>query len=56
MTVAAVTNTDTTISGTPTTLLRWAWNRATPGQPPAVTIDGNADLTELRRCVVIATQ
>jgi uncharacterized protein (TIGR03083 family) len=56
MTVAAVTNTDVTISGTPTALLRWAWSRATPGQPPAVTINGNADLTELRRCVVIATQ
>jgi uncharacterized protein (TIGR03083 family) len=56
MTVAAFTNTDVTISGTPTALLRWAWHRATPGEPPAVTINGNADLTELRRCVVIATQ
>jgi uncharacterized protein (TIGR03083 family) len=56
-TAAAVTNTDATITGAPTALLRWAWNRATPGEPPAVTIDGPAaDLTELRRCIVIATQ
>ena len=56
MTVATFTNTDTTITGTPTALLCWAWNRATPGEPPAVTIKGNADLTELRQCITIATQ
>jgi uncharacterized protein (TIGR03083 family) len=57
MTVAEFTNTDTTITGTPPALLRWTWNRETPGEPPAVTIDGPAaDLTELRRCIVIATQ
>ena len=56
MTVAAVTNTDATITGTPTALLRWAWNRATPGEPPAVTIKGNPDLTELRHCITTATQ
>jgi len=56
MTPATFTNTDTTITGTPAALLRWAWNRTTPGEPPAITIDGNPDLTEFRRCVVIATQ
>jgi uncharacterized protein (TIGR03083 family) len=56
MTPATFTNADTTITGTPTALLRWAWNRTTPGEPPAITIDGNPDLTEFRRCVVIATQ
>ena len=56
MTPATFTNTDTRITGTPTALLRWAWNRETPGEPPAIMIGGNADLTEFRRCVVIATQ
>jgi uncharacterized protein (TIGR03083 family) len=56
MTVAEFTYTDTTITGTPTALLRWAWNRETPGEPSPVTIEGLADLTEFRRCVVIATQ
>jgi uncharacterized protein (TIGR03083 family) len=56
MTVATFTNTDTTVTGTPTALLRWAWNRETPAEPSLVTIEGNADLAEFRRCVVIATQ
>jgi uncharacterized protein (TIGR03083 family) len=56
MTVAAHTNTDTTITATPPALLRWAWNRETPGEPPAVTIQGNPDLTELRHCITTATQ
>jgi uncharacterized protein (TIGR03083 family) len=56
MTPATFTDTDTTISGTPTALLRWAWNRDAPGEPPAISINGNPDLTEFRRCVVIATQ
>lgn len=55
-TASAVTNTDSTITGTPAALLRWVWNRETPGDPSAVTINGPADLTELRRCIVIATQ
>jgi uncharacterized protein (TIGR03083 family) len=56
MTVAAVTNTDVTISGTPTALLRWSWNRETPGAPSTITIKGHPDLTELRRCITVATQ
>ena len=48
---------DVTVSGTPTDVLRWAWNRETPGEPSRVTIDGDAGaLAEFRRCVVIATQ
>jgi uncharacterized protein (TIGR03083 family) len=48
---------DVTVSGTPTDVLRWAWNRETPGDPSRVTIEGDADaLAEFRRCVVIATQ
>lgn len=48
---------DVTISGTPADLLRWAWNRETPASPTSVKIEGNpAALTELRQCVVEATQ
>ena len=48
---------DVTVSGAPTDVLRWAWNRETPGEPSRVTIGGDADaLAEFRRCVVIATQ
>jgi len=48
---------DVTISGAPTDMLRWAWNRESPGEPGTVTIGGNAGaLAEFRRCVVIATQ
>ena len=56
MTPATHTNTDTTITGTPTAVLRWAWSRETPGEPSAVTIEGHADLTEFRRCITTATQ
>jgi uncharacterized protein (TIGR03083 family) len=58
-TAPTVTNTDTidtTITGTPTALLRWAWNRTAPGEPPSLTIEGNRDFTEFRRCVVTSTQ
>jgi len=48
---------DVTISGTPAALLRWVWNRETPGEPSGVIIEGDRDaLAEFRRCVVIATQ
>jgi uncharacterized protein (TIGR03083 family) len=48
---------DVTVSGTPTALLRWAWNREAPGEPSGVIIDGDQEaLAEFRRCVVIATQ
>jgi hypothetical protein len=48
---------DVTIGGTPTDVLRWSWNRGTPGEPGRVTVDGSPDaVAEFRRCVVIATQ
>jgi hypothetical protein len=48
---------DVTIGGAPTDVLRWSWNRGTPGEPSRVTVDGSPDaLAEFRRCVVIATQ
>lgn len=48
---------DVTISGAPADILRWAWNRETPGAASPVRIEGNADaLSELRQCVVVATQ
>jgi len=48
---------DVTVSGTPADVLRWAWNRGTPGEPGRVTINGDAGaLAEFFRCVVIATQ
>jgi uncharacterized protein (TIGR03083 family) len=56
LTVPDFSNVDVAISGTPTALLRWAWNRETPGEPSTVTIEGPGELTEFRRCVVIATQ
>jgi hypothetical protein len=46
-----------TVSGTPTALLRWVWNRETPGEPSGVTVVGDPEaLAEFRQCVVIATQ
>jgi uncharacterized protein (TIGR03083 family) len=56
MTPATFTNTDTQIAGPPPALLRWAWNRTTPGEPPYITVTGNPDLTEFQRIVVVATQ
>jgi uncharacterized protein (TIGR03083 family) len=57
MTVPSYANTDVTISGPPTALLQWAWNREAPGEPSVVTIEGDQEaLAEFRRCVVIATQ
>jgi uncharacterized protein (TIGR03083 family) len=48
---------DVTVSGTPADILRWAWNRETPGAVSPVRIEGNAEaLGELRQCVVEATQ
>ncbi len=48
---------DVTISGAPADILRWAWNRETPGAASPVRIEGNAGaLSELRQCVVGATQ
>ena len=48
---------DVTIAGSPTDMLRWAWNRETPGEPSRVTVEGSEEaLAEFGRCVVIATQ
>jgi uncharacterized protein (TIGR03083 family) len=48
---------DVTITGTPTAVLRWAWNRETPAQLSDVTIKGDTKaLAELRQCVVLSTQ
>jgi hypothetical protein len=48
---------DVTVSGTPADLLRWSWNRETPGEPSRVKVDGSQEaLAEFGRCVVIATQ
>jgi len=48
---------DATVSGSPAAVLRWAWNRETPGEPSGVTITGDQEaLAEYQRCVVIATQ
>ena len=48
---------DATISGPPPALLRWAWNRETPGELSAVSITGDpAALAAYHRIVVAATQ
>jgi uncharacterized protein (TIGR03083 family) len=48
---------DVTVSGTPTDVLRWAWNRQAPGELSRVKVGGDADaLMGFRRCVVLATQ
>lgn len=48
---------DVTVSGAPTDMLRWSWNRETSGEPSRVTVDGSEEaLAEFGRCVVIATQ
>jgi len=49
--------TDVTVSGPPTALLRWVWNREGAGEPRDVTVDGPPEaVEELRRCIVTATQ
>ena len=53
----AAATADVTVSGTPAAVLRWAWNRETPGQPSGVAIEGDLNaLAEFRRCVVLSTQ
>ena len=48
---------DVIVSGPPTAVLRWAWNREGADEPSAVTIEGSAEARdELRRCIVTATQ
>lgn len=48
---------DVVISGPPPLILRWAWNRETPGEPSPVKIEGDPAATaEFRHCAVEATQ
>jgi uncharacterized protein (TIGR03083 family) len=46
---------DVIVSGPPTALLRWLWNRA--DRPSGVTVEGAPEaVEELRRCIVTGTQ
>jgi uncharacterized protein (TIGR03083 family) len=48
---------DVTISGPPTDVLRWVWNRTGDDNSTAVTVEGAPEaVDELRRCIVTATQ
>jgi uncharacterized protein (TIGR03083 family) len=48
---------DVTVTGPPQDVLRWVWNRETPGAPSQVTVPGDpAAVAELHRCIVTATQ
>jgi uncharacterized protein (TIGR03083 family) len=48
---------DVTVTGPPEDVLRWVWNRETPGAPSRVTVQGDPEaVAELHRCIVIATQ
>jgi uncharacterized protein (TIGR03083 family) len=48
---------DVIVSGPPEAVLRWVWNRESPGEPSGVTVAGDpAAVDELRHIIVIATQ
>jgi uncharacterized protein (TIGR03083 family) len=48
---------DVTISGPPTAVLRWVWNREGPSETNEVTVEGDsAAVQELKRCITSATQ
>jgi uncharacterized protein (TIGR03083 family) len=48
---------DVTVSGPPSEVLRWLWNRERAGEPGGVTVEGAPEaVEELRRCTVMATQ
>jgi uncharacterized protein (TIGR03083 family) len=54
---AGANATDVTVSGPPTAVLRWSWNREGAGEPSDVTVKGAPEaVDELRRCIVVATQ
>jgi hypothetical protein len=54
---AAADAADVAISGPPTAVLRWVWNREGVGEPNGVTIEGAPEaVEELRRCIVTAAQ
>jgi uncharacterized protein (TIGR03083 family) len=47
---------DVTISGSPTAVLRWVWNRELAGEPSEVTVEGPADaVAALKGCITTAT-
>jgi uncharacterized protein (TIGR03083 family) len=48
---------DVTISGPPTEVLRWVWNRESPDGRGSVTVDGPPEaVAELKRVIAIGTQ
>lgn len=48
---------DVTVAGPPEAVLRWVWNRESPGQPCQVAVQGAPEaVEELHRCIVIGTQ
>jgi uncharacterized protein (TIGR03083 family) len=48
---------DVTVGGAPADVLRWGWNRETPGAASPLRIAGNAEaLIEFRQCLVAGTQ
>lgn len=48
---------DVALSGPPTALLRWLWNREDPAATSDVSVEGPPEaVAELRRCTVVATQ
>jgi uncharacterized protein (TIGR03083 family) len=54
---AGVGAADVTVSGAPTAVLRWVWNRETGDDPSAVAVEGPPEaVTELKRCIAVATQ
>jgi uncharacterized protein (TIGR03083 family) len=54
---ASSQNPDVTVSGPPTAVLRWVWNREAADEPSQVTITGPQEaVTELKRCIATATQ
>lgn len=50
-------NADVTVSGAPTDVLRWVWNRTGADNAAAVTVEGAPEaVEELQRCITTATQ
>lgn len=48
---------DVTVTGRPQAVLRWVWNRDSPGQPSGVMVQGAPEAAaDLRRIIVTATQ
>jgi uncharacterized protein (TIGR03083 family) len=53
----AMDGADVTISGAPTAMLRWVWNREPTTGPSGVTVDGSPEaVQELKRVLVTSTQ